>query len=153
MIKMKKPLLLLALIPFFSYSQETDQQVIASAGDHSKNGDYSLSWTIGETVISTGAGGDYVLTQGFHQGNLHVTKIIEEKISYDLEVYPNPVSNILTIETTRAGISYQLLNINGKVLHNGKLDNTREEIDFSGFPPGTYILKTGEHQTHKIIKQ
>jgi len=142
------------LIPFLGQAQVLDQNVIGTAGNYSESGTASLSWTIGETVVETVSDGTTALTQGFQQGNLSVTTLIEQpELSSTLKVYPNPVKNILHVETDKKGMDYQLLNISGQAVANGKLENTNQEINFSALPVGTYFLKISEEKTHKIIKQ
>ena len=142
------------LFPLLGQAQDLDQSVIGTAGNYSENGKASLSWTIGETVVETVSDGTNTLTQGFQQGNLSVTTLIKQpELSSNLKVYPNPVKNILNVETDKKGMDYQLLNINGQVVSNGKLENTNQEINFSALPSGTYFLKINNEKTHKIIKQ
>ena len=51
---------------FLSFSVSA-QTVISSAGKTTINGNYNVSWTVGETVINTLSAGGTILTQGFHQ--------------------------------------------------------------------------------------
>jgi len=67
---MKKILILLFSVCFMLGAMaqvSMDQQVYSSGGDYAENADFSLSWTLGETVIATFGAGDVVLTQGFQQ--------------------------------------------------------------------------------------
>lgn len=142
------------LAPLLGQAQDLDQNVTATAGAYSENATGSLSWTIGETVVETVSDGTNTLTQGFQQGNLSVTTLIKKtELSSNLKVYPNPVENILHVETDKTGMDYQLLNINGQAVSNGKLENMTQEINFSDLPAGTYFLKINNEKTHKIIKQ
>ena len=144
----------LLLVPLLGQAQDLDQNVIGTAGNYFENGTASLSWTIGETVVETVSDETNTLTQGFQQGNLSVTTLIKqaEAVNY-LKVYPNPVENILHVETDKTGVFYQLLNISGQSVSNGILENTKQEINLSAFPAGSYILKIDNRETHKIIKQ
>jgi len=143
----------LLLSPLLGQAQDLDQNVIGTAGNYSENGTASLSWTIGETVVETVSDGTNTLTQGFQQGNLSVTTLINEtEMGYKVKVYPNPVTDKLSIETTEEKMNFQLLNINGQVLKSGKCENQNHQIDFTALPQGTYILKLNNNETHKIIK-
>src|SRR6056297_697195 len=98
-------------IPYIILSQNLDQHVIATSGDYTKTENNTLSWTIGETLIETAKKDSFILTQGFQQGNLSVITLINKnEIIYSLKVYPNPVKNKLTIETTDKSLNYQLIN-------------------------------------------
>ena len=50
------------------------QSVISSSGNSASNGDFILSWTIGEGVISTIGSNDIELTQGFHLVSTPITQ-------------------------------------------------------------------------------
>ena len=144
----------LLLSPLLGQAQDLDQNVIGTAGNYSENGTASLSWTIGETVVETVSDGTTTLTQGFQQGNLSETLLINEtELNNKIKVYPNPVMENLSIETTEKDLTFQLLNINGQVLKSGKCENQTQQIDFTALPQGTYILKLDNKKTHKIIKQ
>jgi opacity protein-like surface antigen len=143
----------LLLAPLLGQAQDLDQNVTATAGAYSENATGSLSWTIGETMVESVSDGTNTLTQGFHQGNLSVSLLINEtELGYKVKVYPNPVTDNLSIETTEEKLDFQLLNINGQVLKSGKCENRNEQIDFTTLPQGTYILKLNNNETHKIIK-
>ena len=69
---MYKKLLFLVLMGAFSlqcslFAQTLGPKVIASAGGSSTNGGVSLSWTVGETAVSTLQNGTLILTQGEQQ--------------------------------------------------------------------------------------
>ena len=65
-----------------------------------------------------------------------------------LKAYPNPVSDVLTIETTEIS-DYQIFNLLGQQVFNGK---ATQRIDVSALPQGTYFLKVGAEQV-KFMKQ
>jgi len=143
----------LLLSPLLGQAQDLDQKVIGTAGNYSETGTASLSWTIGETVVETVSAGAATLTQGFQQGSLFVTTIINEtEMGYKVKVYPNPVTSNLSIETAQK-IDFQLININGQVLKSGTCENQLQQIDVTALPQGTYILKLNNKETHTIIKQ
>jgi hypothetical protein len=73
-----------------------------------------------------------------------------------LNVYPNPVSNTLTIETdfdiarNEANRDYQIINLLGQTVLRGTAST--QNIDVSVLPQGSYVLKVGSEQV-KFIKQ
>lgn len=144
----------LLLTPLLGQAQDLDQNVIGTAGTYSESGTASLSWTIGEAVVETVSDGTTTLTQGFQQGNLSVSLLINEtELNNKIKVYPNPVTDNLFIETTEKDLTFRLININGQVVKTGQVLNQKEQIDFTVLPKGTYILKLDNNKTHKIIKQ
>ncbi|MFK7787415.1 MAG: S8 family serine peptidase [Crocinitomicaceae bacterium] len=71
------------------------------------------------------------------------------------EVYPNPVSDLLYVEiNSNRQQSYQVLDLNGKLLFEGVLENSM--IDFSALATGVYIMKITDGTktiTEKVIKK
>ena len=68
-----------------------------------------------------------------------VIKIVCSGISNELTILPNPVRNILVIESARYR-ELRLLNLQGQQLKSVILKEGRNEIDLSHFPDGLYIL-------------
>lgn len=69
-----------------------------------------------------------------------------------LRVYPNPVSDILTVETT-ASARLQLLDSRGQVLREANAtDPTVHKFDLSDLPTGLYLLYDGERAV-RVVKQ
>ena len=66
-----------------------------------------------------------------------------------LKAYPNPVSNVLAIETEATG-DYQIINILGQIILRGPV--SLQQIDVSALVRGNYVLKVGIEQV-KFIKQ
>jgi hypothetical protein len=92
----------------------------------------------------------YRLRQIDNDGKETVSKVISiaTKGNTKLNIYPNPVSNVLTIETDLIG-DYQVINLLGQQVLRGK---TASQVDVSALPQGSYILKVGLEQV-KFIKQ
>jgi Secretion system C-terminal sorting domain len=69
-----------------------------------------------------------------------------------LKLYPNPVSNTLTIEADENEV-FQILNLLGQQVLTGKtLPLGVGGIDVSALPQGNYVLKVGAEQV-KFVKQ
>jgi hypothetical protein len=60
-----------------------------------------------------------------------------ETIDHSIEVFPNPVENILYIKDNEARVSWEVYNTQGKYLKAG----TGYQVDVSMFPSGHYHLK------------
>ncbi|MGB1039082.1 MAG: T9SS type A sorting domain-containing protein, partial [Bacteroidia bacterium] len=75
-----------------------------------------------------------------------------EKLS--TRVYPNPASDVLIIEdSSNEKFSYELLNMEGKVLLSGSSDGI-EKINVKNFASGHYIIsinKKGVSENHKLL--
>jgi Metallo-peptidase family M12B Reprolysin-like/Secretion system C-terminal sorting domain len=92
----------------------------------------------------------YRLRQMDDNGKETLSKIVEVSFVNDkkLRVYPNPVTHLLTIETTEQS-PIQILNLLGQIVLQAP---SVRQIDVSALPQGTYVLKTKEQQA-KFVKQ
>lgn len=83
------------------------------------------------------------------------TSIIEENIK-NVNIYPNPSSNVLRIENNSLLESLELIDLTGKIYYKSSI-LVSSEIDISHFQSGLYICKTkskmGDFLITKIIKQ
>ncbi len=75
-----------------------------------------------------------------------------------LNTYPNPVNDILTVNSTNALKTLDIYDVNGKFLKKIEMQNSRSrDINISTLKPGVYLLKgvskTGETYTRKFVKK
>lgn len=64
----------------------------------------------------------------------------EEYVSL-LKVYPNPASDVLNVELQEAEpVSYQLVDITGKVVQEGQFTATANQVSVNELPAGSYVL-------------
>jgi hypothetical protein len=98
-MKMKKQILLIASVccSLASQAQSLSPQVVASAGNYVSSAAGSLSYTIGEPVVTTVSGGSNILTQGFQQPNDIVSGLldIEREAFGSFSLYPIPATDKL----------------------------------------------------------
>lgn len=149
---MKEKLLFLLLLSLFGvtgFSQSLERSVLASDGATSTLGDITLEWTLGELATSTLVTDDGLLTQGFHQPVLSVTRLLTyENLEefYAVQVRPNPVSSLLTVDIEaerEEPLSVDLMDLNGKLLKQSKLDFPFQplQINMSLYPSGLYVVR------------
>jgi hypothetical protein len=153
MIMKKIIVILFIALPLGLCGQSIDRQVVAAGGDYFEAATTNISWTLGEMVVGNLDNGDVYFTQGFHQGNLMVTFIGDKPVEFALKAYPNPVVNVLILESEKLDLNYRLIDIKGNILENGIISSTSYELDLSPLPSGIYFLWVEENQTHKIIKK
>lgn len=83
-----------------------------------------------------------------------ISGIDDDKTNEDLflKVYPNPASDILTIQTKEKG-SFVLYNAKGQVLIEKQIQNLENEIDISRFASGLYMLvfRTEKRQNYQKV--
>lgn len=113
----------------------------------------ACQWTIdGDTVnhIAKWIGGDYVDTCGAIIGVEELTK------SDEWEIYPNPATTTLTIQTTHPNnTTYTIYDITGRLMQTGRLTE-KKQIDISSFAEGVYVFYLQMQQgvvSKKFVKQ
>jgi len=160
---MKKILLFLPLIILFKfgYSQNTLQNVIASSGGFFVSSNTSISWTLGETAISTIETPNGIITQGFHQCHFNVTSVGTTQIS-DLQImlYPNPARENINVNINsdiQDKRLVELIDMSGKILNKSYKYTNQFKINLANYSPGFYYLRIGNDQaqllgTYKIVK-
>ena len=134
----------------FSVSAQT---VISSAGKTTINGNYNVSWTVGETVINTLSAGGTILTQGFHQPLLIeiLPTGIEKELLLDMIAYPNPAfDKVLFKGGDPSGIYHiRVVDKLGRILLQKTLPASDLEILVEGYDNGTYLIEVVEDKTNK----
>lgn len=77
----------------------------------------------------------------------------------EVKIYPNPTQGQLKIELSdykdKEVLSFQLYDMNGRLLINTKKSEATNELDLSRFANGTYILRmvrNGKPSSWRIIK-
>jgi hypothetical protein len=67
----------------------------------------------------------------------------------NIEIYPNPVGQILHIRSHETISHLQIIDYTGKIVKNYQLTNTIYDIDMSDLPSGSYLLRiTSEKSTY-----
>ena len=84
-------------------------------------------------------------SEGISDAQCGTITVLGESNSFDLEVYPNPVQNTLSINKE---VAYMLGSISGELITTG----TDSSIDTSTLPNGIYLLKI-EGEVFKVIKE
>ena len=73
-----------------------------------------------------------------------------------ITIYPNPTTNILTIETSQPGRHFiGITSLNGQLLYSDKIEGPTHQIDLSSFEKGLYFITIRSRdfvRTEKIIK-
>ena len=72
------------------------------------------------------------------------TLLASKIVQYEYwKIYPNPVSNYITILTAPDDLTYSIYALNGTVITSGKLINS--SINTTGLPTGAYFLQLNNH--------
>ncbi|MHA2404085.1 MAG: T9SS type A sorting domain-containing protein, partial [Candidatus Kariarchaeaceae archaeon] len=82
---------------------------------------------------------------------------LNEYVQRDLSIYPNPLSNLLTIEIKFQGPHIiELYSLSGQLVYTRRTNEPIHQIDLSSFEKGLYIITIRSRDfmwTEKIIKQ
>src|SRR6056297_2948763 len=141
--------------------QSIARQVISTAGDYASTADVSISWTIGEPVTETFTSDNYILLQGFQQGDDYIITPPEgnENGLQDIQfqIYPNPTEDLLIIELKdrpKERFTVKLFSISGKLILTRPIKpySTLNYINLSSIQSGTYILKILDNNRMRTFK-
>jgi hypothetical protein len=150
------------LIGIFSCAFCNAQQAISTAGGEGIGTGGTVSYTVGQVVYTTNNGDEGTVFQGVQQPyEISVIPTGEDKIGInpELSVYPNPAKDYLLLKVkdyTPGNLSYQLFDMNGKLLENKKLEGYETIIQMDNLARSVYFLKVtdndAEVKTFKIVK-
>lgn len=133
---------------------------VATGGDFSDFGG-SIAYSIGQIVYTTYSTGSGSMAQGIQQPiEISVLLGIDDKtIGLSMQAYPNPTTDYLNLTVSsleNLALSYQLIDVTGKLLENKNITSTSETIEFKNLPKSSYFVKvlnnTSEVKIFKIIK-
>ncbi len=156
----------------FSLSTATAQESLNATGGDASGSGGSVSYSVGQVAYQTHTSTSGSVAEGIQQTyEISVVIGLEEAIGINLSVsaYPNPTTDYLTLSIndnvkTRHDLSllsYQLYDMNGKLLQGEKIRGNQTSIVMSSLVPATYfvrVVKTShdlsqEVKTFKIIKK
>lgn len=152
---------ILLIIYFFISIGMSAQSVISSSGNSTSNGGYTLSWTIGEGIISTIGNNDIELTQGFHQPLvIDVIAVgVEDDLILDIIAYPNPTYDKVMFEGGDPVGIYHIRVVDklGRVLEQKSMPFQEFILEMGKYNNGTYLIevvedKTGKRKIFNIVK-
>jgi hypothetical protein len=158
-MKLKKTITIAALLPFgiVGFAQENS---VAAGGDATGSGG-SISYSVGQVVYTVNSDNNTVITQGIQQTYevSDISAIGETAINLNVSVYPNPTTNFISMELENNeldGLSYQLIDFQGKIISNTKVAETKTNISMLELPQATYFIHVVKNnqtvKTFKIIK-
>lgn len=90
-------------------------------------------------------------------GVFKTTTVSQLSQSTEVEIYPNPATDMVTIKGMQHESGIELYDIVGKKIYSGITQGSEHHIDMSRLPQGNYIIQlyntTGEKVIEKISKQ
>ncbi|MBN1599128.1 MAG: T9SS type A sorting domain-containing protein [Bacteroidales bacterium] len=158
----KKLKLSAVLLLFFGLINLQAQDAVNAGGGDASGSGGSSSYSVGQTAYTSFTGTGGAVTEGVQQPyEIWVVTDIDETIGVDLffTVKPNPTTDYLTLYTedlNRLNLTYQLFDINGRILEDNKITRSETIIDMNQLVSATYFLKISDDdkviKTFKIVK-
>lgn len=125
---------------------DTPDGLLGTAISISPNGKYIAGWVNGAPQYAEGW---MVYLDDLILGT---NKVSENTVSF----YPNPVENILHLNSKEAIDSVNIYTITGQLVSNITFDKNRNEVNLSALSSGVYLVKVtsnGSVENFKIVKQ
>jgi len=84
-----------------------------------------------------------------------ITGIVDKSNESNINIYPNPTKNILTIETREFyNDSYIMIySLSGQKIRTQQIHDKKTTIDISAIKPGVYFVKYGSQSLTRFIKE
>ena len=159
-----KKLITVIILIFGLTGLKAQETVPASGGEASGSGG-SGSYTVGQIVYTTHTGTTGSVAQGVQQPyEISIVTSMEQAkgIMLECSVYPNPATDFLTLKVNAStslrirSLSFQLYDINGKLLISENVTADKTEIATNNLTPGNYFLKLTDNKkeikSFKIMK-
>ena len=149
---------LLAML-LVSFGLQAQVSVNAAGGDATGDGG-SVSYSLGQMAFSANAGTNGSVTEGVQQPyEISVLSVVEQAENISLSAYPNPSTDYLYLTTSDeiSNLSYQLFDMNGRLLQSEKIVGNQTNINMQGLVSATYFVKVNQGnktvKSFKIIKK
>ena len=143
-------------------TQVNAQEAVVTSGGNASGTNGNVSYSVGQTIYTTNLGTNGSVAQGVQQAFEIYTLLGAENFNINLQlaVYPNPTTNWLQLEvknTDFTNLSYQLFDLNGKMIYNQKVTAETSTISMEQLPAAIFLLKivsnNKEVKSFKIIKK
>jgi len=135
------------------------QESPTAAGGEATGTGGTASYSVGQVAYATNTGSNGSVLQGVQQPfEISTTVGINEtSIHLEMSVYPNPTTDYLTLKVEdNSNLSYQLYDLQGKVIENKKVNANSTIITMEALPKATYFLTVTDNKntvkTFKVIK-
>jgi len=147
--KIKLSVLLLGI----GITAQAQQVTTATGGDASGSGG-TVAYSVGQVVYTTNTDVSGTVSQGVQQPyEIFTVGIKETELNILLSVFPNPTAYNLTLQISdynNEKLSYQLFDMQGKLLNNGQVTAQQVQINTANLPPATYFINVVNQENKKI---
>lgn len=131
-----------------NYTQFTINFTTDNEGEEAKIGFWRGNDAVGASYLD-----DVVISETTSSGRFRITDQIQD-LNIDIEIYPNPASGFVTIQTNQSeGLkSLQILNLLGKIKLNSTFE-TSLKVPVSNFAKGTYFIIVTDQNNDRVVKK
>lgn len=152
---------LCALLVGWSGLIQAQTSLNAAGGDAAGSGG-TVAYSLGQVVYTTHTDPSGSMAQGVqHAYEIFTVGQAEINPDISLTAFPNPTTKGLTLQISRRydqELSYQLIDMQGKLLKEGRARERETHLKMGNLPTGTYLVmvlnKSGQNlKTFKIIKE
>ena len=148
-----RPILLLTAGLLWAGLAQAQEYANASGGDATGSGG-TVAYSVGQVVYTTNTGGTGSVAQGVqHAYEIFTVGIKETNLNISLTAFPNPTTENLTLQISAYNneqLSYQLFDIQGKLLSNGQILEQQTQINMNSLPPATYFINIVNQENKKV---
>jgi len=157
-MKKKKAIIAIAFL-LFGGGGICAQESTMAAGGEAAGTEGTVSYSLGQIVYTRASGTDGSMAQGVQQPfEISIVLGIDEwGIGPELSLSPNPAHRSITLRTDdSSNLSYELYDLQGKVLKKEMINDRTTEISLEGQASASYFLTVSKKgqivKTFKIIK-
>lgn len=148
-----RPLVLLATGLLWVGFAQAQESINASGGAASGSGG-TIAYSVGQVVYTTNTDASGTVSQGVQQVyEIFTVGINETELNISLSVFPNPTADNLTLQISdynNEKLSYQLFDMQGKLLNNGQVTTQQTQINTANLPSATYFINVVNQENKKV---
>jgi len=123
-------------------------------------GNYTYDWSNGETTanLSDLGIGEYTVTITDEAGcsiteSYSIGGVTANREAFELNIYPNPVINQITISHGEKVKEISLMDANGKIILEQKASGKETLLEMTRLPAGMYFIRLDDGKMKRIIKE
>jgi hypothetical protein len=125
----------------------------AAGGDASGSGG-TAAFSVGQVVYTANTNASGTLSQGVQQAyEIFTLSIKETELNISLKAFPNPTLDNLTLQIrdyNNEKLSYQLYDIQGRLLNNGQIEAQQTNIEMTSLPTAIYFINVVNQENQKV---
>jgi hypothetical protein len=125
----------------------------AAGGDASGSGG-TAAFSVGQVVYTVNTNASGTLSQGVQQAyEIFTLSIKETELNISLKAFPNPTLDNLTLQISdynNEKLSYQLYDIQGRLLNNGQIVAQQTNIEMTSLPTAIYFINVVNQENQKV---